>query len=215
MVLDRSELERRGWTNVEGIQGNSDLLELARSIGRPRLAPTGELIKRLTPRPSVDSGMRTLSRSFGMGTFPLHTDTAFWPLPCRYLVFRATGDVRRRTTLMTFSRLLEGFGPLELALIQNSIWLARTPSRSFYCSMMFRSGQETVWRYDAQCMEPVNKAAGQINEVIKEKLTRGIKDYIDWTQHSVSVIHNWSVLHGREPMPDNEHCRLLERIYVE
>jgi hypothetical protein len=72
-----------------------------------------------------------------------------------------------------------------------------------------------VWRYDAQCMEPANRAAKRVNEVIKEKLAEGIKDHIDWTQHSVTVIRNWNVLHGRGPMPVNEHCRLLERIYVE
>jgi len=43
------ELEARGWTCVGGITGRSELLELARSVGKPVPSPTGELIKELSP----------------------------------------------------------------------------------------------------------------------------------------------------------------------
>lgn len=215
MTFDHSELEQRGWTAVSGISTTADLLGFAQSLGRPVRAPTGELVKRLIPKTS-GTIPGTLSSTFGMGAFPLHTDTAFWPLPCRYIVFRVTGDVRRHTTLMSFSELLESCPPDKHSLFISSVWLAGAPSKSFYCSMTFRKGEHRVWRYDAQCMRPANLAAKLVREKIHETLLRAdIVHHIDWSKTSVAVLSNWTVLHGRAPRPADEGFRLLERIYVE
>ena len=42
------ELETRGWTRVPNISTRSELLDLARSIGRRVPSPTGELVKETT-----------------------------------------------------------------------------------------------------------------------------------------------------------------------
>src|SRR5260370_12977058 len=103
-----TELNTRGWTCVTGSSSRSALLELARSIGRPVPSPSGELVRELAPKPPAAAGRGTLSKAYGMGAFPLHTDTAFWPVPARYVVLLASGDIRRYTSVLTFTDLFLG-----------------------------------------------------------------------------------------------------------
>lgn len=208
------ELDEQGWTLVTGINTQSDLLELARSIGRPLPTPTGELIKVLTPTPQANARRATLSKTYGTGAFPLHTDTAFWPVPSRYVVLRANGDTRRDTTILTFTDLI-GEGPEQLStLIDRSVWRVRTPSARFYCSMRFRCGRAAGWRYDAQCMIPVNSASANVQEILNELISRAQLRLINWTGDVAAVLCNWHVLHGRGAAPPNEGNRILERVYV-
>ena len=200
---------------VPGITSQSRLLEVAWAIGRPKMSPAGEVIKLLTPRIAVESRARTLSATYGRGPFPLHTDTAFWPVPCRYLIFRATGDVRRPTTVLSFAELLENLGTKFRSLAEQSIWLARTRERAFYCSMTFRVGNERCWRYDSQCMFPVNNAASQVEQILGRQIPGIEETDLEWEDDIAVVMDNWKVLHGRGPMPLDEKQRILERIYVE
>lgn len=211
----RSELHTWGWRPVTGITSQSELLELARSLGRPVPSPTGELVKELTPRMSVDARRSTLSHTYAKGPFPLHTDTAFWPVPSKYIVLRARGDIRRTTTILTFADLFREGTADFYPSVERSIWLMRAPSKSFYCSMRFQSGGETGWRYDGQCMSPANDAAAEVKKTLGSMLTHSRVNTIHWTGDLAVVICNWEVLHGRGPSPPNEKDRVLERIYVE
>src|SRR5438552_3631395 len=165
------ELEARGWTCVGGITGRSELLELARSVGKPVPSPTGELIKELSPVLQPDGRKGTLSDTYAGGKFPLHTDTAFWPIPSRYILLRVRGDIRRCTTILTFTDLFRGGPDIMRTLASESVWLARTRSRSAYCSMRFRCGDAVGWRYDPQCMIPANSAAARVQKMVGSVLS--------------------------------------------
>jgi alpha-ketoglutarate-dependent taurine dioxygenase len=213
--VDVSELEVRGWTKVSGVTSRDELLQLAFSLGRPVRSPTGELIKQLVPTESDHAKPATLSAMHGRGAFPLHTDTAFWPKPCRYLLFRATGDTRRPTTLGSFQQLLSSLGEEFLALAEKSVWIASTPRRSHYCSMRLRFEQHRGWRYDPQCMIPANEAARRVESRIKDVLPSLEIEVVRWEEGAAVIVCNWTMLHGRGPMPVNEKRRILERVYVE
>jgi hypothetical protein len=144
------ELNTRGWACVTGITSQSELLDLARSIGRPVASPTGELVKQLTPTPQAHARRGTLSHTYATGSFPLHTDTAFWPVPSKYIVLRARGDIRRPTTILTFVDLFRKGASDLRALAERSIWLMRAPSKNSYCSMRFHHGDATGWTGDSQ-----------------------------------------------------------------
>jgi len=212
--IDWCELRTHGWTRVSGITNRLEALTLARSIGRPLLSPTGELVKELIPKPKVHARPGTLSEIYDRGFFPLHTDTAFWPVPARYVIFRARGDIRRKITILTFAELFRGRPEGLRRLAEHSVWLARTPSESFYCSMKFSSGEGTGWRYDSQCMIPANEAAAKIRQILGHLLLCDHMECIDWKEDLAVVLCNWEVLHGRGPSPMNEGNRILERIYV-
>src|ERR1700733_14506048 len=94
-----AELETHGWVCVKNVPDRAEFLELARSLGRPMMSPTGQLIKEIKITSKLLARPGTLSAAHGRGAFPLHTDTAFWPIPARYLMLRIQGDARRPTTV--------------------------------------------------------------------------------------------------------------------
>ncbi len=213
--MDFLELERQGLAYVNGVASRADLLEVARSIGRPVPSPSGDLVRELSPTTREGSRRGTLSHAHATGPFPLHTDTAFWPRPSRYVVLRASGDTRRYTTVLAFREVFRGEDPSLVRLANESIWLVRTPSARFYCSMRFRAGDRGGWRYDGQCMSPANGAAVKLQELLPHIMSSKRAEYIRWTGHLAAVLCNWEVLHGRGAGPLDEGDRVLERVYVE
>lgn len=208
-----NDLEERGWVLVPGISSSAELLELAKSIGSPTPSPSGELVKKIGVISEADATPGTLSATFGTKSFPLHTDTAFWAIPARYLILRVRGDTRRHTTVLPFQRVFQGGGQAR-ELAERSVWFLRTPSISAYCSMGFSVGRFRGWRYDRQCMFPVNRAAHELVEVLGPLEEHGFLEQVNWSPGVTVVISNWKVLHGRGPEPVQERERVLERIYV-
>ena len=105
-----AELETCGWALVHGVSSREQLLELAKTFGLPEPSPNGEMIKEIRVTKSHDARPGSQSAIFGTGSFPLHTDTVLWPVPVRYVLLRAYGDIRRPTTVMAFAELLEQCG---------------------------------------------------------------------------------------------------------
>jgi hypothetical protein len=214
-MLDMRGLKGHGWGVVRNVKSQAELLMLAGSLGRPIASPSGDFVKEIRPTSYENARKGTLSATYSTGPFPLHTDTAFWPVPARYVVLRTRGDIRRDTTLLKFQDILSA-GPPELTtLVDRSIWVVRTAQRRFYCSMRFRMGNAAGLRYDAQCMIPANDAAVNVRRTWSAALRNSCAQCIQWSNDMAIVLCNWEVLHGRGPAPPNETERILERIYVE
>jgi hypothetical protein len=210
-----AELERRGWVRVTDISTRPALLELARSLGSPVPSPTGELVKEIRITPASNARTGTLSAAYGDGEFPLHTDTAFWPVPARYIVLRVRGDTRRPTTISSFEDLSQECGGHSLlVLAEKSIWRVRTRSASFYCSLRFRVNRSSGWRYDRECMFPANGAAQKLEQILESLTTGSRGESIGWSGDEAIVLSNWSILHGRGRAPRDEKERILDRVYV-
>ena len=204
-----------GWTLVHEIANHDQLLALARSIGTPVQSPTGELIKGLRPIIESEARPNTLSANYGTGPFPLHTDTAFWSTPARYVLLRTVGvDVRRNTYVWSFERLLEESGLNRSCLVSKSIWTVCAGVDRSYCSMQFRVGSGVGWRYDSNCMLPANDAAREVEKILRPIIHRQRGEAVNLSHGDVIIIANWLVLHGRGPMPIDENDRVLERVYV-
>jgi hypothetical protein len=209
----RAQIETCGIARVAGIYSAQSLLDLALSIGKPIPSPTGELVKRVTIKDSTRARVGTLSAAYGDGQFPLHTDTAFWPVPARYIVMRVAGDTRRCTTFRRFDHLLRQDAGLQ-RLVEKSVWLVRAGMSSFYCSMTSRQGALAVGRYDANCMVPANSSAGQALSILRNIILADGGEPLGWSPTEAIIISNWDALHGRGPAPKDEGHRILERIYV-
>lgn len=209
----RSEIDSQGWIVVPGITSEAGLLNLARSLGTPVPSASGELVKKLRVVAPDNARFGTFSAAYGRGQFPLHSDTAFWPLPARYIAFRACGDLRRNTTILSFQEFFEECESKSRDLVRKSVWLLRTPSASSYCSMTFRMGVEIGFRYDSQCMFPANSAARQLARMF-DGLSRSRGHSLEWVPDQAVVLSNWRMLHGRGSAPLDEGERILERIYV-
>jgi hypothetical protein len=214
-MISLSQLRKDGYVKIAGIGTALELLALARSIGCPVPSPTGELVKEIKPKSQGDAQQGTASAMHGTGAFPLHTDTAFWPLPCRYVVMRVFGDCRRATTVLRFDDVFRNDSGKLATLVERSIWRVKTPSARHYCSMRFRHGKDPGWRYDEHCMVPVNDAATIIHAQLPQALARCEAHKIEWSGDVALILDNWQVLHGRAVAPPNEQVRILQRIYVE
>jgi hypothetical protein len=212
MLLE--DLKANGWALVAGVDTREQMLSLARSLGRPTETDDGHLVKMLKPLDSTKARSNTLSSHHGLGAFPLHTDTAFWPEPCRYLVLRVLGDKRRVTTVVTFDNFFKRAIPGADSLADHSVWLLRTGRKKVFCSMHFSSRHGRGWRYDPVCMVPVNQSANEISREMHCLAHSGIGFPINWEHGTAVVIDNWMALHGRGDSPENEGARMLERIYV-
>ena len=209
------EAEERGHAIVEGIVDQGALLEWSKTLGTPLKSADGYLMKELRVTPSESARPRTFSASFGTDAFPLHTDTAFWPMPARFLVMRAIGDNRRPTTICSLDELLSVAGATLSTSLRRSVWILRTMSRSVYCQMTFlRPDLRLGFRFDRQCMLPANSAAREIDEYIRIGLPRTAVKQISWSGEAAVVVANWQSLHGRGPEPSEERERIIQRIYV-
>ena len=212
-MIDIAEIRRQGWFGLD-IEGSDEaLVELAKSIGTP-VRFNESLIRRLRPVKSEDAPRGTFGRVHGTNSYPLHTDVAFWPTPARYLVLTVSGDLRRRTHLYSWNAVTQSLGRELRRRLDLSIWLIRGTGRPFLATMRFRESQETGYRFDPLCMLPVNPAARDVRIALTEILSTVKPLEFDWSVHSVLVIDNWLMLHGRGISPPAESNRTLSRIYV-
>lgn len=209
-------VEDRGWASVPGVNGSSDLMRLAMSLGRPVESARRELISELRVVDSAQARPLTLSATFGTGTFPLHTDTAFWPTPARFLVMLAEGDIRRTTAVCSMRRILNSGGIDLMKLIEKSVWMVTRRDESRYCLMTLN--MKSVWsgvRFDRQCMKPANGSAREVADYFDTDGCATSVEQLEWRPQTAVIISNWHALHGRGSQPANEQKRILQRIYVE
>jgi hypothetical protein len=212
--MNQTELKERGWTFVDGVTSQTDLLELGKSLGFPIQTPNGEIVKEIRRVPREEAPPGSQSALYGAGPFPLHTDTVFWPMPVRYVLLRGYGDTRRPTTIKRFSELVKECDKQFHVSVSDSVWLIRAGSKKFYCSMKLRNGNSSVWRYDADLMVPANDAAVHVNKILRPLVSGEEVESITWSGDKAVVISNWTTLHGRGQQPPGEGSRVIERLYV-
>ncbi|MBW3524684.1 TauD/TfdA family dioxygenase [Chryseobacterium sp. NKUCC03_KSP] len=155
----------------------------------------------------------TFSYTFEYGEFPLHTDTSFLQLPAKYVILSSFKSIDTSTTIININDFLRDATNEELALIKNSVYLVRTGALTFYTSLMCKANDKFIFRYDPQCMKPMNKAAMEAEELITKFSKVANKTKISWDNPKVLIIDNWQTLHGREALKENK-SRTLKRIYI-
>lgn len=212
----RDCLARRGWARFAGVRSPEDLLSVARRLGEPLAAPSGEMIKILSPVDKSETRRRhSLSAAHGRGPFPFHTDTAFWGMPSRFLVMHVRGDTRRCTLLLDFEHIWSELGTELRQAAQRSVWRT-TRGRQIYCSMSIYARGVRGWRYDPYVMKPANRSAEVVERATQAALQHCPQQQvtITWKADLCLIIDNWRMLHARGTMPDGEGHRELLRVYV-
>lgn len=207
-------LEENGWfATSTGHQ--MEFLDFARQLGVP--APSrvgGALVDELRPIPSSQTTRPSLSANHGIGAFPLHTDTAYWRIPARYLVLRATHETEeKRPTLLLDTRSLN-WSESNRALLKRAVFVARNGRSSFLATILEAS--DRFVRLDRDCMLARSESASLALTLIKELIAQVPLREFYWTKNSTLVLDNWRVLHGRAArastaMPER---RCIQRILV-
>lgn len=185
------------------------MLRIASALGTIIRDPAGELVSLLRPQYSHQTLSRSFSFRHGHGAFPLHTDTAFWSIPARYLVLKAKQASPTCTTILSSHKAQR---ILSSSLAQRAIFGLRTTQSSRYCPVRI-DGREDCYRYDPNYMKPANEQAKQLAVAI-DNVASNLLTQITWTGSNAIVIDNWRCLHGRCAVTPGDLDRALLRIYV-
>lgn len=212
-MLDLDNLKTEGVVIVENISSQEELISLARFVGKIRPHPNGENMATLKSSDGANSLAGTFSKAYGLSAFPLHTDTAFWGLPARYIVMGMLTPSRSTTNYVPLSEIHRLISGDLLKQARRAIYLVETFEGSKYTSLVFDAGESCGIRFDPNIMTPVNGYAKRIHEELIIAMNRLKLRKIDWDGNKAVVIDNWNVLHSRSAV-NNENREML-RIYLE
>lgn len=213
--VDARRLHDQGWVELRGRsldRPEAILSALAAVLGEPNPSrPGGGLLDYLRPTTRSMARAASLSRQHGTGAFPLHTDTAHWPVPARYLVLCCLdpGGSDRGTLLLPISDL--ELSDQDRAVLNSGVFLVRNARHSWFSSVLM-TGRPFV-RYDTGCMSPATASGAEAERLMEKRLADGRHHRIWWEAGTILVVDNWRVLHGREAA-DGDTDRVLLRTLV-
>lgn len=206
-------LIENGW--IEFISGSSDLelIEIANEIGKILKHPNGQDVFILRPKLESDSKLGTFSNKHGLLDFPLHTDTAFYKVPARYILMHSAISNSCDTTIIRKIDFWDKLKDTDKKKAERAIYLVKTDSEKFYTSFIFKEKNEYGIKYDPSCMLPFNKTAKDFDKTFHRVISEIEPTLINWTQGKTIIIDNWKTLHGRKSAV-KDISRVLKRIYI-
>lgn len=190
---------------------DSDLLEIATSLGRVVPGARNEQVQYLPARDKGNGPVGSFSYTVGYGSFPWHTDTAYWDTPARYLLLASEEESPCAT-------LYQGFDALRVMvpdfdyLMSRSVFLLDIPNQKRYVSPIFKCGSKTGYRLDFHIYRPANKEAETLMIDTLRELSSHYHRHV-WTGQNAVIIDNWRMIHTREDA-NNDKNRVLKRIYI-
>jgi hypothetical protein len=211
-------LVESGWTLLTGYSKidsdlSSNLTQLAEHLGKPIESRKGrDVVEIIKPLSKEEALPKSLSFKFGTGFFPMHSETAHWPIPCKYMMLCCIneGQGGRRTLLIDFRRIK--FSKNELEVLRSGIFLMRNAKNSFYSNII--ASHNDFIRFDPGCMEPMNLAAKRALEIMDNKFSNSSPVEIKWNTGDLLLLNNWHMLHGRSESNRLDSDRELLRILI-
>lgn len=199
-----SSLTTLGYAELVDVQGIERALSATEMLGR--LMPlNGRNIQKIVPKDKSASVSSSFSKHHGRNHFPLHTDTAFWYEPARFMTLFANTSSHTSTRILP---LKQTKALMEIARRNNPIFLRQTVAGPVYSHPWIDNhGCRTL--YDPCYMKPANRAAEEFEATALE--WDALATRFTWTGAKALVIDNWQVLHGRDECSDND--RVLYRFY--
>lgn len=163
---------------------------------------------------NCESGVRgSFSNVYGLSQFPWHTDTAFWDIPCRYLLLSAESANDCPTIYHTFKSLVSDWEDFKI-LASKAIFKLTLPSGIRVVPFKFNRGKSTGYRYDQHIMSPYNESAKIIDAILKNGIYKVKPIEVKWTGKNAIIIDNWMGIHSRG-VAVNCPDRKLYRLYID
>ena len=186
-------LAQGGFALIGG-RRETEILDFARALGTPAAEPRdGVVVKPLRPVVNAAAPENTLSSRYGEGSFPLHTEGAYWRVPPRFLLLFCVdpGECEQVTLLLDGDPLRRDQENCSLA---TSPWLVSAGLRSFLSTVV---GSDLRVRFDRDCMRPTT-ALGLLAESKIRGFISSMEPYRHrWRTGDLLIIDNWRTLHGR------------------
>jgi alpha-ketoglutarate-dependent taurine dioxygenase len=200
----RAELLSHGYAVLQGLHSVEEALSATSTLGALREL-SGMAVQTLATRCKEQATSRSFSRLHGMRAFPLHTDTAFWIVPTRYVVLYADRASDAGTTVLC-AKALESL--IDRSRDQIPIYSRKTVAGHIYSRPWFgREGRFLA--YDPCYMKPMNHAAKRFSFAMEDAAERAVT--VKWSAHQALVVDNWRCAHGRDPV--RHEGRTLMRFY--
>lgn len=199
-----SALSTRGYAELAEVEDAEHALRATDMLGRV-IPLNGQAIQVLVPKDKDATISNSFSKRHGRSFFPLHTDTAFWAEPARFVVLFARTKSQTATRILTLQQTRE---LMAVARRNNPIFLRQTINGPIY-SHPWIDDRGCCTLYDPCYMSPANRAAEEFEAAALESATHATR--FTWTGTRALVIDNWRVLHGRDDCSDND--RALYRFY--
>lgn len=209
----KRSLRRQGY-HLEPAIEQKDLLRISCKLGTPKTEVRNpELLRTLSPQPRELAKPNTLSSRFGTSAFPFHTDTAYWEMPARYILFYCLnpGAGKRPTLLADSRRWRLTVGQREN--LYEEVWQTIN-GRPFLCTLMETSVNGPLIRWDEYCLRSVSRNASLGREIVLDFLNRIEDMRIDWVEGAMLVIDNHRLLHARGSAVGNDIDRVLKKILI-
>jgi alpha-ketoglutarate-dependent taurine dioxygenase len=208
--MDFENLYREGWQIFDGVTDNEALHTIGASLGKLIADPFGRMLAVLRPSHPNEVVTRSFSFKYGYGAFPLHTDTAFWASPVRYIVFRSMAPSLTPTVILPRQATELLFSGVES---DRAVFWLRTTAGTRYAKVRLEE-PETGYRFDLNNMRAANDDAKRlVARVAKTAASEQVE--IPWTGQNAVVIDNWRCLHGRGEVAPRDSNRALTRLYVD
>lgn len=207
-----SALETDGFASVEGIEA-ADLLSFANGLGQPQ-ADTNDpaIVRDLHPVAASRAAPNTLSGRHGTGTFPFHTETAYWRHPARYvLLYCVNPGAGGRPTVV--KDVLAPLSVRDLKALSSELWVVGKRRRPFLTCLVEAVGSRVRLRFDADCMRPVDQGAVG-RALMAEALDDATPVAVEWHSGDLLILDNFRVVHGRGSSLVPDEDRHLQRVLV-
>ena len=199
-----SELSTQGYAELESVQEAKQALRATEMLGRVKPL-NGKTIQELVVKDKDAAISSSFSKRHGRGLFPLHTDTAFWVEPARFLILFAKTNSQTATRILPLQHTRE---LMAVARRNSPIFLRQTVNGPIY-SHPWIDDYGCCTLYDPCYMQPANRAAEEFEAAVIESTTHATR--FAWTGTRALVIDNWHVLHGRDDCRETD--RVLYRFY--
>jgi hypothetical protein len=218
--IDSAQLMGRataaGWVELD-FPSNVPLLVLAKILGDAvpsrRSGPVSEIV--LSVR-SPQARPNSLSRRYGLGPLPLHTDGAHHVVPPRWVVMRLmAGSESPMPTLLARTHGLQQ-NPDAWKRLARTTCVVRDGRRGFLTCVAANGSRGSFVRWDPGCMTPTSpEDESAIADMTRVVVSGGVTRHC-WSEGRAMVIDNWAVLHGRGEVdtPGTTKYRALERILI-
>ena len=207
-------LKVNGWTEFRSGSSDTELISIALKIGNILKHPNGQNVFTLKPKLEYEAIKGTFSNRYGLNDFPLHTDTAFFERPARYILMHSIKANGCDTTILSKINFWDSLTQSDKKKAERAVYLIKTNCAKFYTSFLFQENGTRGIKYDPSCMFPANKYAKEFDLKFQEILSKTKPLSLKWTDGKTIIIDNWINLHGRKSAKKDIN-RQLKRIYID
>ncbi|RIX60056.1 hypothetical protein D3P08_00225 [Paenibacillus nanensis] len=211
------KLEEIGYIklNIPGLI-EEDLIAISKQIGIPVETRRGaKVIDHLSPTEKKDAHKNSLSGNYGLNSFPLHTDTAYFKIPVRYILLYSInpGSGDRPTYLYDAKKLFNYDKELRFDLA-NVLFKVINGRYSFLTTIYNCYQSKYYFRLDKGCMEATSSVGTELLTKIDNLICPRDLNEVKWNCGDLLIIDNWRLLHGRGNSKMTDTDRLLLRISI-